>query len=871
MSVIRWKPRRNAAPAAISALALAAFATPASAQSVWTGAIDNDWFKAGNWNPAGVPADNAWIDKTGPSTVIDGAAASLTDAVTVARTAGSLGILTIRNGGSLVSEYGYIGQEGSTVGIVTVDGGFWKVDSAFYVGMAGGGSVLVWNGSKLTTNYTNIADQSTSTGSVVVDGAGSVWTNVQEIELGRSGNGRLLISNGGIVTSAGARLGLNPGAEGILTVDGAGSRWLNSQGFKFGDFGNATVTIRNGGAISAPLGIVLAEKATSTATLNIGAAAGDTPAAPGTVTVTAIKYGDGDGTIVFNHTSAAYSFSPLFVGYGRINQMAGTTILTGDSAGFSGMTTVSGGQLIVNGRVLGTMFVTGGTVGGTGTVGFLEPKLGGTVAPGNGSIGSIGTLTVTNHYGQSPGSIYQVDLASSGASDRLVVGGVAQFLNGSMLQIVKVDSGPYVAGTRYTVVTAGTNISGTYTVTGDTQISAFLGFAAAYDSNNVSVDVLQNRSFTAAAQTSNQLNTAAGLGTLPASGSLSSAILNLPNDAAAQVAFDQLSGEVHASIKSVLISDSQFLRDAAFGRLRSASGSPGTAMAPTVAQAECDTATSCATMDRVTFWTRAFGSWGRWNSDGNAAAVWRDTGGFFMGADVPALEDRARVGLLVGYSRSSFQVSDRNSSGTSDNFHLGFYGGTQWGDLALRLGVAQTWHTLSTSRSIAFPGFADSTKANYTAGTTQVFGELGYGLRMGWASFEPFANVGYVSLRTDGFSETGGAAALSSWGSVANTTFTTLGMRASTDFTLGSVTATAKGSAGWRHAFGNTTSAATFAFAGGGPFTVLGVPIAQDAAVIEAGFDFRLAPNAMLGISYGGQFGAGTLDQSVRGNLSIKF
>jgi outer membrane autotransporter protein len=863
VSVNRWKLHLS-----VSALALIVVTAPASAQSVWTGAIDNDWFKAGNWNPAGVPADNAWIDKTGPSTVIDGAAASLTDAVTVAHTAGSLGILTIRNGGSLVSANAYIGQEGSTVGIVTVDGAFLKVDNAFYVGMAGGGSVLFWNGSKVTTNYTSIADQSTSTGSVVVEGAGSVWTNAQEIELGRSGNGRILISNGGTVISAGARLGLNPDAEGILTVDGTGSRWLNSQGFKFGDFGNATVTIRNGGMISAPLGIVLAEKATSVATLNFGAAAGDAPAAPGTVTVTGIKFGDGNGTVVFNHTSKAYTFTPLFIGQGSINQIAGTTILTADSAGFSGSTFVSGGQLIVNGRLLGTTFVTGGVLGGTGTVGYLEPKNGGTVAPGN---GSIGTLTVTNHYGQSPGSIYQVDLASNGASDRIVVGGIAQFLNGSMLQIVKADSGPYVAGTRYTVVTAGMNIAGTYTLTGDTQISAFLGFAAAYDTNNVYLDVLQNRSFTAAAQTANQLNAAAGLGTLPMSGPLSTAMLNLPNDAAARVAFDQLSGEVHASIKSVLISDSQFLRDAALGRLRSVSGSLGTAMAPAVAQAECDATTSCATMDRVTFWTRAFGSWGRWNSDGNAATVWRDTGGFFMGADIPALEDRMRVGLLVGYSRSSFQVSDRNSSGSSDNFHLGFYGGTQWGDLALRLGVAQTWHTLSTSRSIAFQGFADTAKGNYTAGTTQVFGELGYGLQLGRAAVEPFANVAYVGLRTDGFSETGGAAALMSWGSYADATFTTLGVRASTDFTVGGVMATAKGSAGWRHAFGDTTPGSTFAFAGGGAFTVLGVPIAQDSAVIEAGLDVRLAPNAILGLSYGGQFGSGAFDQSVRGSVSIRF
>ncbi len=41
--------------------------------------------------------------------------------------------------------------------------------------------------------------------------------------------------------------------------------------------------------------------------------------------------------------------------------------------------------------------------------------------------------------------------------------------------------------------------------------------------------------------------------------------------------------------------------------------------------------------------------------------------------------------------------------------------------------------------------------------------------------------------------------------------------------------------------------------------------------MIEAGVDVRLAPNASLGLSYGGQFGSGALDQSVRGSVSIKF
>lgn len=516
----------------------------------------------------------------------------------------------------------------------------------------------------------------------------------------------------------------------------------------------------------------------------------------------------------------------------------------------------------MNGSLAGSnVTVDGGVLGGAGILGDVGIHPGGTVAPGH---GSIGALTAAN-FGQAPGSTYQVELASNGTGDRINVIGVTELVDAPALQIIRADGGPYVLGTRYTVLTSGGGVTGIYTLTGDTQITAFLGFSAAYDPNNVYVDVAQIRSFSAAAQTANQLGTASGLGTLPATGALSAAILNLPNDAAAQQAFDQLSGEVHASVRSVLLSDSQFVRDAALARLRGTSGNS----APAVAEA-CEASTSCSVLDEMTVWARGFGSWGRWNGDGNASTVRRNTGGILVGADVQVMQ-RGRAGLLAGYSNSSIQAAERNSSATVDNFHLGTYGGAQWGDLALRVGFAYTWHTLSTVRSIAFQGFSDTVKGRYSGGTAQAFGELGYGLQAGGATIEPFANVAYVGLRTDGFSETGGAAALTSGGSFADAPFTTLGARASTDFTVGGVVATAKGSAGWRHAFGDTTPGSTLAFAGGGAFTVLGVPIAQDSAVIDAGVDVSLAPSVDLGVSYGGQFGAGASDQSVRGTLNVRF
>ncbi|TJW37633.1 MAG: autotransporter domain-containing protein, partial [Mesorhizobium sp.] len=268
-------------------------------------------------------------------------------------------------------------------------------------------------------------------------------------------------------------------------------------------------------------------------------------------------------------------------------------------------------------------------------------------------------------------------------------------------------------------------------------------------------------------------------------------------------------------------------------------------------------------------WGQAFGSRAKTDSDGNAAAFDRSNGGLLVGAD--SLVGDWRVGLLGGYSHSSFDADARRSSGASDNYHLGLYGGTNWGAIAFRTGAAYSWSSISTKRSVAFNGFADALSADYDAATAQVFGELAYKMDADRFHFEPFANLTYVDVKTDGFSEKGGAAALTSQSSNTDATFTTLGLRASTDLGLGGIKATARGTLGWRHAFGDVTPTSTFAFAGGDAFTIGGVPVARDSAVIEAGFDLQMSTNATLGLYYAGQFGSHATDNGARANLNVRF
>ncbi|WP_281011180.1 autotransporter outer membrane beta-barrel domain-containing protein [Borborobacter arsenicus] len=265
-------------------------------------------------------------------------------------------------------------------------------------------------------------------------------------------------------------------------------------------------------------------------------------------------------------------------------------------------------------------------------------------------------------------------------------------------------------------------------------------------------------------------------------------------------------------------------------------------------------------------------TWGGTDGDGNAAELDRSIGGFFTGIDGLVAEN-VRLGIMTGYSHDSFDVDGRASSGSSDNYHLGLYGGTQMGALGFRSGLAYSWHDIETARSVAFPGFADSLSADYDAGTFQAFGELGYRVDTATASFEPFANLAYVNLHTNGFTEKGGAAALTSPSQTTDATFTTLGVRASTGFDLGGMKATARGMLGWTHAFGDTTPLATpaFAFAGGDAFTIAGVPIAKDAAVLETGLDWNLTEAATLGVAYQGQFGSGATQNGFDATLHVKF
>ncbi|GLK84668.1 outer membrane autotransporter barrel domain-containing protein [Ancylobacter defluvii] len=579
-------------------------------------------------------------------------------------------------------------------------------------------------------------------------------------------------------------------------------------------------------------------------------------------------------TLNFSEDERDATYAGRISGSGVLNKRGGYTLTyNGDGADFSGLTRIEAGMLSVGQSRSWRDVVLGGS---------FDIWAGATLT-GYGTVGSGGNSTVTVRDGATLGTDLTVDadvilqdgatlaMVQPGEDRALKVAGSATLESGARLAVEASDVSPRGS---YTLLAAEGGLTGRFD---EVQADfAFLDTEVAYDyaAGTVALEVARNDiDFASTAATPTQAATAEAVESLglAAENPLYDAVALLPNDLSAiRSGFDQLSGEIHASAQSVLMQNSHFLRDAVAGRLRAAFGGVAAPTSPVMAYDGGAVKALPADTERGAFWAYGFGSWGSFAGTDNAASVNNDVGGVFMGADAQVLESW-RLGVMAGYSSASFDIDDRSSSGDGADWHVGLYGGTQQGPVGVRLGLAYTWSEIETARAVAIPGFSDQLNGDYDAGAFQAFGDVGYRLDVGTASFEPFAGLAYVSIDTDGFTEQGGAAALSAAGQDMETTFTTLGLRASTTMAFGTGEVVLSGALGWRHAFGDVVPASTLAFAGSDNFTVAGVPIAEDAAVVEAGLDVNLSEAATLGLAYQGQFGDGVTQNGFNATLSVRF
>ncbi|MBV6388461.1 MAG: hypothetical protein JNIBNLAF_00053 [Nitrosomonas europaea] len=845
---------------------------------------------------------------------------------------GSSGTSTLKiedRGAANIGTFLYIGRFIGSDGLVTVSGAGSRLTNGnmMQVGSEGTGALIIEDGATVnSTNVTRIGWSSTGIGTAIVQGSGSSWTTNNSMSVGFGGSGRLLIVDGGAVSNVEGFVGREAGSTGEVMVSGADSTWTNSGALIVGALGNGTLTVSDGGHVSVGNGIVhVAEAATANGVVNIGAAAGSAPVGAGTLGAAEVRFGDGTGRLNFNHTDSAYLFSPVITGNGALNHYSGTTILTGDntysgstmiaggvlqlgnggtsgsvtsdiqidstgtlridrsndwtyagilsgtgvfdqlgtgttmltgnSAAFNGTTTVTNGRLIVgmggSGALGGTIDVlNGATLGGSGTVGSAGADVtilgGGVHAPGN----SVGVQTIAGNY-VNYGTL-RIDGTPAGTDMLIVQGGVD--ITGATLDLQlspPVTSGWNIINGPFTIIdkqSAGA-VAGSFGAINNNLLflDPYVNYAGG-DGNNVTLELLRNDvAFASAALTPNQIATGRGIDTLPYGHPIWNTIALMSDEVAVRRSFDFLSGEIHATASGVLLEESRFPRRAVNDRLRSTFGT------------NTDTA----------FWAHGYGAWAGWQSDGNAASLKRDTGGLLLGLDGQL--GNWRTGVMTGRSWTGVTVADRASTAEAGTWYAGLYGGTQWGDLGLRLGLLHGEHDIDTRRTVAVPGLSGTLRSTHGASTTQAFGELAHTLHFGIVRYEPFSNLAHIHTRSNRFTETGGSMALAGRRSTMSATVMTLGQRIEAAHVFRGTGIRTVGMIGWQHVWGDVIPRSTHRFSMGDPFTIAGTPLARNNLLVEGGFELSLGRRAAIGASYTGRFAHNGHDHAATAVLRIGF
>ena len=741
-----------------------------------------------------------------------------------------------------------------------------------------GAAVQTWEGGGSVTNTDGASMHGGEIG-VLLDISTALENSGGASIIGENDSG-VFSYNGGIVTNTGEGSAIGGGLTGVFLQGGTGTV-LNEDGASISG-GDGAIYLFEGGSVTNGAGSTLDggvygiyAEGGGTTVGNAGRISGDVVLSNAHDNHVTLYTGSSiDGNLyIDNRTTSTLVFdgagdqllSDAVTGtfaFGGILTKQGNGTWSIDKNLLATTTNVTAGGLVVgvdgHGTLIGDVNVSAGaTLGGSGAV-HGDVTVDGTITPGN----SPGVLHVVGDYTQTTGSTYNAEIdTDSGLYDQILIDGAATIEPGAILDVTKTGGAPYVVGTQYVFIAATNGVTGSYNVTGDLYISPFLSLGDFYDPSTGYLEVIETQSLATAIAGTSPNQTALTGGLSPAS-PIYTALANLPTLAAVGAALPQMTGELHPSISGAMIDDSRYLRDTAAGRLR---------------DAPCASATTPETggedgcgRERISIWSRITGAWTKNRNTEDAAAMNRSMAGMLFGADT-MVHEVWRAGLIGGYDRSDYEMDNLGSSATSDNYHLGFYMGTPAGGAAIRLGGLRTWHDISASRAVAFPGVSEDLESDYRAITSQLFGEIGYRIHSGENELEPFVNVMRVDHRAGGFTETGGIAALTADGKRTGVTYSTAGVHTAASARLGDVPVSGKATFGFRHASGTTSPQTVFEIGGGTPFAIRGTAVPRNAAVIQADFDAAIAPGMSVGLSGTTQLGEGSASLGLSGALTIRF
>jgi fibronectin-binding autotransporter adhesin len=555
---------------------------------------------------------------------------------------------------------------------------------------------------------------------------------------------------------------------------------------------------------------------------------------------------DNAGTLVFNR-SDDIGFAGDISGGGVLHKAGnGLLTLTANSGAFTGTTRVTqGGLMVAAAAVLGgqVQVDADAVLGGTGRIGALD--LAGTLAAGPGT--GIGALHVDGNVVFRDSARWKVDVDSSGLHDQLQVGGHVDIEGGSVLALGA--GSQWAQRTQYVLLEADGGIGGQFDDVSSN--FAFLDPTLGYAGNNVTLTLLRNQvDFAAIAVSPNQRNTGGALQTLGAGNALVNAVEVL-DAARARNAFDNLSGEVHASTRAMLLED-RFLQAGIGRRL------DGQALAMQGA--------------RGSFWLAGHSTSPIQDGDGNGEQSRSRLQGVMAGADLNVGE-HLLLGVALGELRGDHRLPALAAQTDVEGRSGGVYAQASRGGFSASGNVSRSSYTLDTGRVLALGSLeAQSLDSRNEAEATVAEFELAWQVQASKALLQPYLQVSRSALDSDAAVEHGGAAALSVEAREQQLTLTTAGLRSHWDISAGGISAMLGLALARQRASGDLDAAGMHAFVAGGPaFEVGATAIARDSALVELDVSLQISRNGWLSLGMHGRHGNGRSETGCQLNWRLGF
>ncbi|QCE35156.1 hypothetical protein FAI40_07310 [Acetobacteraceae bacterium] len=869
-------------------------------------AVGNASFTNGATLNAGDGKDGGMVvgDHGTGSANFDSSNLNVNGLVDVANNYGSNGTLTLQNNSKGKATNVIVGDGGK--GTMNVDNSKMSVGTG---GLAIGDAGLGDDGKPApsgtgTVNLTNASN-------VTVDGATKVGTG------GQGSKGTLNVSGSGSELSTGSlSVGANQGM-GTVNITKGGSVQVSdssANGLTIGS-GNGTGIVNIAGKGSsltwANNDLVLGKDTGSTGQLNLSNDA--TLNAQGF-----IEHGNGSASMSLSDSTLnatgnlSDNVDTSLSGQNNINTNQNLVQMDGKISGNGGFDKEGSGTLQINNTqndYHGTTNINNGVLEGVGTIGGdLNMANGTTLRAGISSNPAVeyGRMHVNGNTVMQTGSTFATNLGVYPTDSGLTGKGSFTIQNGSTLYANVAEGAQLNIGQAYNVVHADGGVHGTfshYEQDGKIGSMAADGYAALsttgtplYTADDVDIGLKYTTAKGGLSAGGDRNQTAMGnrLSGQVGGDSVLSPLANILAGSDNQQRLNnltQLDGEISSDMRTGNINNNFWVRDSVNNRLDCLEDT-----FRQVANGKATTSNVCGVSGKkVNVWGNMYGGIGGqdghsgWNhanraSERDAGFIWGVDGE--IGSDGYA-EDRWHVGMMMGYGSVMESAKGLGSSGESNNANIGMYFGKQvrfdnQNFFTFHGQFGYTWNIMSWHRSVNMQGAAaqynETLHAHELGGTAHVSAEVAYKHVFNlWGTpleIAPTGSITYLNYEQGSYHENGGILGLHGSATNTNVGYGFMGAKVATNFNIGTWVISPHGKFGYRRTFGANQSYTHVGFESLGTYTgtdpsVVGVPLVQDQALTELGFDVHPTDYFSFGANYVGLYGGHSQTMS-GGQLSAK-